>query len=316
MINACKQKSPDSDARIVTRPLFSSQDLKADSNSLIFSKDQARIAMDQNNFDFFVNYPFKRPLSAKEREEEAEYFASQRARCAKEIDTFSIRAQASSIVVEYEIELESCVGQPLVVPNDSLNTFARAYYFFNCEGSDFSEFNGISIAAYKEKVRKLTPDCKTRQELILNFDMKMKGARSVASLMTPSGHPCTSVFRDGKWIAENNCLQVQKTTNIRGETVRTLERIGLVEDADEPKPWFASGKIAVNLGGWQGEVTFSNADTAPKWKLSKDGENIEGEIAMPTHELNFPNSLVVGSERFARYKRFVYLANPIFGFQF
>jgi len=218
-----------------------------------------------------------------------------------------VRATASELNIDYQLadataclapdvnRTDAATGVSVQIKNGSIHLMLLA----GCEGEDISSYHGKTLKEILEQ-KLFNTFCQKGQKSysLTNFDVKMslvysvKGVtinmdtRAVSFHGQNDGGPCV-VNNSGDTWNSNGCRDVQlnsvskldaSTTMPAGfealanGTYKVIESKNLV-GGNKSGAYFSSGAISIVLSNWQGEFVFSDANTPPRWNMSKTGSD-------------------------------------------
>lgn len=183
--------------------------------------------------------------------------------------------------------------------NDGETTYTLYKYeilvILSCDNYDFSLFNGRSYQAFIKAIPDLCPG-NGRQYHLFKFKSEISYKASsnatyhinnVLTSSTEDGGPCQLVAENGV-ITDDGCAQVSKisydsTIEEPAKTPVTTKYVDYEKflskalksnQGDKVSLFYTTGKLAVTLNNWTGEVQYKGSLINPVWTLSSGTQTL------------------------------------------
>lgn len=205
------------------------------------------------------------------------------------------------IVVTHEMGFAREVANRVVSYLDLAQKF---YFLIECDGGDFSKYNGISIEEFSNAFVGKSPMslCAGSDFKQINLFRATGSSRLVIPSVTnpprssstitesswdylsaelsPTDEACLAKIV-GETYVWKDCVQWDSESRNDGDktvNVTKIQKKNLITNDDPSTEWYGGGTIEFNFANWSGTVSYSGFDKPGTYSLTNGKERVTGEL--------------------------------------
>ena len=214
------------------------------------------------------------------------------------MNSIPLKSFGSYIGMGAEADITACAQELFPSNITAAPSTLRIAFQWGCDNQDFSSFDGKT---YGELALSQEAVCASSTKIDTLLQIKITLAATAGTKFnyekqlfighsTAEGQPCTSTIDGSELKHADGCLFTNKDLDsiykVNGtsdpdegaEDFTQLETSSLVSSSGSDNVWFKSGKMKATINNWTGDVTYSNATTAPTYSISNGTETATGSL--------------------------------------
>jgi hypothetical protein len=216
------------------------------------------------------------------------------------VNSIPVKSYDSYIGMGAEADITVCAQQLFPSNITAAPSILRIAFQWGCDNQDFSSFDGKT---YGELAQSEDAVCTSSTKIETLLQIKITLAATAGTKLnyekqlfighaTAEGKPCTSSIDGSELKHADGCLFTNRDLNsiykVNGtsdpdegaENFTQLETSSLVSASGSDNVWFKSGTMKATFNNWTGDVTYTNANTAPTYSITNGTETATGSLGL------------------------------------